>query len=147
MKVLHPFCLLLLAPGLMLAQAGSQTSDSSRDNLDVAAELKTLREALLQTEKQLVLQQREIEALTERAKIAPAASAGNEQPPSTVQVATYHPIASTEIAAVQPAPQEQEKASQRPLGSFNIGDAVFTPGGFVDLENVFRTTNTQNNIA
>jgi hypothetical protein len=102
MKVLHPFCLLLLAPGLMLAQAGSQTSDSSRDNLDVA----TLREALLQTEKQLVLQQREIEALTERAKIAPAASAGNEQPPSTVQVATYHPIASTEIAAVQPAPQE-----------------------------------------
>jgi hypothetical protein len=147
MKVLHPFCLLLLAPGLMLAQAGSQTSDASRDNPDVVAELKALREALLQTEKQLMLQQREIEALTERAKIAPVASGGNEQPPSTVQVATYHPIAPTQIATVQPAPQEQEKASQRPLGSFNIGDAVFTPGGFVDFENIFRTTNTQNNIA
>jgi hypothetical protein len=43
--------------------------------------------------------------------------------------------------------QEQGKPEQMPLGSFNIGDAVFTPGGFVDFENIFRTTNTQNNIA
>jgi hypothetical protein len=34
-----------------------------------------------------------------------------------------------------------------PLGSFRFGDAILELGGFVDLENVFRTTNTQSNIA
>ncbi|MGC1998235.1 MAG: hypothetical protein WA658_00160, partial [Candidatus Acidiferrales bacterium] len=36
---------------------------------------------------------------------------------------------------------------QPALGVIKIGDAVLTPGGFVDFENVFRTTNTQSNIA
>src|SRR5215467_393903 len=52
---------------------------------------------------------------------------------------------SSSTAAVQPVssapPQEQPKAS--PL-SFRIGAAEFTPGGFVDFENIFRTTNTGN---
>jgi hypothetical protein len=30
--------------------------------------------------------------------------------------------------------------------SLKIGTATFTPGGFVDIENLFRTTNTQNNL-
>src|SRR5215470_12061062 len=52
---------------------------------------------------------------------------------------------SSTAAVAQPVsnapPQEQPKAS--PL-SFRIGAAEFTPGGFVDFENVFRTTNTGN---
>ena len=36
---------------------------------------------------------------------------------------------------------------QLPLSAIKIGDAVLTPGGFVDFENIFRTTNTQSNIA
>src|SRR5262249_25110303 len=36
-----------------------------------------------------------------------------------------------------------EPPKQSPL-SFRIGGADFTPGGFVDFENVFRTTNTGN---
>jgi hypothetical protein len=47
----------------------------------------------------------------------------------------------------RPAAQDEEKENASPLSSFKLGDAVLTPGGFVDLENVFRTTNTQNNIA
>jgi hypothetical protein len=46
----------------------------------------------------------------------------------------------------QPVPLEEGKEKESPL-SFKIGTAVFTPGGFVDIENIFRTTNTQNNIA
>jgi len=43
--------------------------------------------------------------------------------------------------------QEQGKPEQAPLGSFRVGDAVLELGGSVDLENIFRTTNTQSNIA
>jgi len=39
--------------------------------------------------------------------------------------------------------QEQGKPEQVPLGSFRVGDAILELGGFVDLENIFRTTNTQ----
>ena len=66
MKMFHVLSLLLLAPSLVQAQTGSPYSDSSRDNSDVAAEVKALREALLQTQKQVALQQREIETLRER---------------------------------------------------------------------------------
>ena len=37
--------------------------------------------------------------------------------------------------------QETEQPKSSPL-SFRIGGTEFTPGGFVDFENVFRTTNT-----
>src|SRR5260370_2098819 len=37
----------------------------------------------------------------------------------------------------------QDKPKESPL-SFRIGAADFTPGGFIDFENVFRTTNTGN---
>ncbi len=37
--------------------------------------------------------------------------------------------------------QETEKPKESPL-SFRIGGTDFTPGGFVDFTNIFRTTNT-----
>src|SRR5580693_6669461 len=67
-KLLHTLCLLLLAPGLILAQADPQKPDSSPNNSDLATEVKALREALVQTQKQMAAQQREIEALKEGAK-------------------------------------------------------------------------------
>ena len=84
-----------------------------------------------------------------------AAASGKEQPPSVIdtviRTATPSALGSSGSmganAVNQPAPQQEEKEKKPPLGSFNIGDAVFTPGGFVDLENIFRTTNTQNNTA
>jgi hypothetical protein len=43
--------------------------------------------------------------------------------------------------------QEKPKPEDVPLGSFRVGDAVMEVGGFVDLENIYRTTNTQGNIS
>jgi hypothetical protein len=40
-----------------------------------------------------------------------------------------------------------EERQEQPLGSFKLGDAVLTLGGFIGFENIFRTTNTQSNIA
>jgi hypothetical protein len=155
LRALRTLCLLLGASGIMWAQDGSQNSDSLRNDPDIAAEVKALRAALSQTQKQLAAQQQEIEALKGRVRAEEAAASGKEQPPSVVDtvIRTATPSALGSSGSMgansvnQPAPQQEEKEKKPPLGSFNIGDAVFTPGGFVDLENIFRTTNTQNNTA
>src|SRR6202044_1684447 len=56
--------LLLLVPGFIWAQASPQKLDSSPNSS--AAELSALREALLQTQNQVALQQEEIESLNQR---------------------------------------------------------------------------------
>jgi hypothetical protein len=63
MRALRTLCLLLVAPVLIWAQASPQKPDYSPNNSDVATELKVLREALLQTQKQMTSQQEEIESL------------------------------------------------------------------------------------
>ena len=63
MLSLRLLCLLLIAPGVVCAQTGPEKVDSSSNNSDVASELKTLREALMQTQKQVAAQQQEIETL------------------------------------------------------------------------------------
>jgi hypothetical protein len=155
-KAIHFSFVCLLLPCIALAQGSAQQTDSSKNDSDLAAEVKALRDALLQTQKQMAAQQLEIEALKERAKTEQAASVGIEQAPRVMDAAMHTAIpsspgsASSSIGAnvgSQPVSLEQAKEKEKPLGSFNVGDAVFTPGGFVDFENIFRTTNTQNNIA
>src|SRR5271170_7277771 len=65
-KVLRALCLMVLAPGLMWGQAIAQKADSSPNDTELAAELKALREALSQTQKQMASQQKEIEALRQQ---------------------------------------------------------------------------------
>jgi hypothetical protein len=156
MRVSRVLCLMLMVPGFLWAQTGAPPAGSSTNTSDVGTQLDALREALVRTEQQVAAQQREIEELKEQAKAGQVASVGNEQSPRVIDAAMHTPIPSS-VGPVnssspgnvdgQPVAQEQGKENQAPLGSFNIGDAVFTPGGFVDLENIFRTTNTQNNIA
>jgi hypothetical protein len=153
MRSLRVLCLLLIAPGVIRAQSNPQKPDSPPNNSDVATELKTLREALMQTQRQVADQQREIETLKARSNNSPASSAAGHLPPTESE--TSHDLTSSSVEPTpeytaayvrqQPAQQDQEKTS--PVQGFKIGDAVLTPGGFVDLENIFRTTNTQSNIA
>src|SRR5260370_22004776 len=42
--------------------------------------------------------------------------------------------------------QEKGKPEEEPVGSFRVDNAVINIGGFVDFENIYRTTNTQGNI-
>ena len=158
MKPIHILFACLLLSGVARAQTSSADSDSSADNTNLATEVKALREALLQTQRQMAAQQREIETLKAQSKNAVTVPAPSELPSRGNGVASDSDVSApgpTTVSAganiqQQPRtrqPQEQGKPEQMPLGSFNIGDAVFTPGGFVDFENIFRTTNTQNNIA
>jgi hypothetical protein len=72
---------------------------------------------------------------------APAAMAMAITPPPPAATAAATPTAksSAKLAADTGAPQHS------PL-SFKIGDATFTPLGFMDLTDVFRTTGTGNGI-
>src|SRR5580700_1953486 len=155
MKLLRSLFLLLVTPGLVWAQSSAQVTDASQNNPDVATELKALREALLQTQKQMTSQQREIEALRDQVKTGQASQAGSEQAPSVIDAAMNTAIPSSAMpagnfvganAGQQSMPLDKGQA-QESTPTFRIGSADIRLGGFVDIENIYRTTNTQNNIA
>ena len=152
---LRVLCLLVIAPGVLCAQSSPEKLDSPTNNTELAGEVKALREALLRTQKQVSAQQQEIETLKGQAnpgtlsasnRLSPTEGEASDAPDSAS--ASIHPASGNTAAYVRqpPVQQDQEKA-QSPVQGFKIGDAVLTPGGFVDFENIFRTTNTQSNIA
>jgi hypothetical protein len=158
MKMTYMFLALLLLPGALFAQASSEQPDSPANNPSLVAEVKALRDALLQTQKQVAAQQREIEILKTQPKAAPASGAENQLSPKETEISTPGSASSSPLVPSvhlmagsqgQPSQQNQErrKSEQPPIGSFKFGDALLTLGGFVDFENIFRTTNTQSNIA
>ena len=173
MSVLRALCFVLMAPGFLWAQASPPKTDSSTLDSDVAAELKAvrealsqtqkqmasqeqaLREALSQTQKQMATQQQEIEALKSQSRAEQTALARNEQPARLVDVSAPATVSSSlepvdsgvhGTGVVQPLTQAEGQKGESPL-SFKIGSADIRLGGFVDVEDIFRTTNTQNNIA
>ena len=173
MSVLRALCFVLMAPGFLWAQASPPKTDSSTLDSDVAAELKAvrealsqtqqqmasqeqaLREALSQTQKQMAAQQQEIEALKSQSRAEQTALARNEQPARLVDVSAPATVSSSlepvdsgvhGTGVVQPLTQAEGQKGESPL-SFKIGSADIRLGGFVDVEDIFRTTNTQNNIA
>jgi hypothetical protein len=123
MRLLEKMCFVVLASGLALGQATADNSGSAGTG-SVADELKALREAISQQQKQISQQQQQIQTLEQQLD--------NKTSLHTAPVPVKATIA-----------QETEKPKESPL-SFRIGSTDFTPGGFVDFENIFRTTNTNN---
>jgi hypothetical protein len=150
--------LLLLVPGLVYGQTATHPADSPNSS-DVASQLDALREALLRTQQQLAAQQQEIQVLKTELKAsqpgAPAlVTAAEVVRPTPTPADANPPDPSPEIHSGaanvdnQSADQQKQPGNQPlPLGAIKLGEAVLTPGGFVDFENIFRTTNTQSNIA
>jgi hypothetical protein len=136
MRWLGKLCFLVLVPGLVMAQTSTPTTGST-PTTSVADELKALREAMAQQQQQIAQQQQRIDALQKQLETKTAGT-------PHVEDATLRTNAPTDtVAAVASDTQEPEKTKESPL-SFRIGGAEFTPGGFVDFENVFRSTNTGN---
>jgi uncharacterized coiled-coil protein SlyX len=129
MKGLRRLGFLVLASGMALAQANPPS------NSNVADELKALREAIAAQQQQISQQQQQIQDLKQ------ALNDKNSGTPhiaeATLRTAPAAP-ALVPAAAVQAA---KEAPKESPL-SFRIGGTDFTPGGFVDFINIFRTTNT-----
>ena len=156
---------LLMVSGFAYGQSATQPDSSNNASpkaSDVGAEVKALREALLRTQQQVAAQQQEIETLKAQPKISqPSAAAvrpisfvtGAPAPttaPTNSNPASVAPAPNNAITTISTQPsagQTQQAQENPPPTSIRIGDAIITPGGFVDFENIFRTTNTQNNIA
>jgi hypothetical protein len=159
MKVICSLLACFLLSGVVKAQTSTANPEPSANDTNLATEVKALREALLQTQKQMAAQQREIEtlkarstdgstrAVTNEPNANPSEIASADSATSLVEPSTEHLNVNIEHPAPAQQPQEQGKPEQVPLGSFRVGDAILELGGFVDLENIFRTTNTQSNIA
>ena len=134
MRLLEKMCFVVLVSGLAMGQA-TATNSGSADTGSVADELKALREAISQQQKQISQQQQQIQTL--------------EQQLENKTSGTPHVADASMRTSPVPVPvkatvtQETEKPKESPL-SFRIGSTDFTPGGFVDFENIFRTTNTGN---
>ena len=142
MKFLKSLCFVVLASGFVLGQSSSNTSSASTPS--VADELKQLRAAIADQEKQIAHQQQQIQTLEQQLSQVKRVANNGEVSPQLIDAALHASTASANAAAppASDAPP-QEKPKESPL-SFRIGGADFTPGGFVDFENIFRTTNTGN---
>ena len=130
MKLLRPVFFVMLMASLMLGQSNAPATNPSPDpTAKISDQIKSLQDAITQQQKQIeMLQQQLAEQKDAQAKMVNA---------------TYTaPSAATNAVASD----VQEPAKESPL-SFRIGGAEFTPGGFVDFENVFRSTNTTNAAA
>src|SRR5579864_5039561 len=159
MRLLEKMCFVVLASGLALGQATAPNSGSAQSG-SVSDELKALREAISQQQQQIAQQQQQLQTLqqkldeknsTKQAQQddSSSSSAGTSSSNATRMAAGTPHVANaslntTPVSATATMAQDVEKR-ESPL-SFRIGGTEFTPGGFIDFENVFRTTNTGGNI-
>ena len=158
MKMFYPVIAGLFLAGVLVAQDSVQSPKSSTHGTNLDGEVQALREALAQTQQQLAAEHREIETLKAQMKVGSTTSATNQLPPIQSDERTYdltasrmEPAALHTVANIGQEPGAQrgneKQESNQSVGTFRFGDAVLTLGGFADLENIFRTTNTQSNIA
>lgn len=153
MKAIHILVACLLLPSVAWAQAkGQDTGSSPAGSTDLASEVQALREALVQTQQQVAAQASEIQTLKAQSRAGAITAPSDNQvqveraidlsSPGFGAASTYN----TGQASAHP-PKQTGNEGKTPTGSFQFDNAVLEIGGFVDFENIFRTTNTQNNIA
>jgi hypothetical protein len=154
-RLLRINSMLVLCCGLALGQTAPA---GGTETPDIAVELNKMRDALREQQKQILDQQRqmeaqqgqifeqqkrmaqqqqEIEGLRQQVTGRLDASVSPGQPTAQIVDAALHNVGTTSTANIQESPQIKES----PL-SFRIGRMDFTPGGFVEFENIFRTTNS-----
>jgi hypothetical protein len=120
-----------LMSSILLGQSSTPSINSTTDpSARIADQIKALQDAMAQQQKQIETLQREL--------------AEQRNADAKVVNATYstNPAATTAVSG----DIQGKEVKESPL-SFGIGAAEFTPGGFVDFENVFRSTNTGNAAA
>ena len=130
MRGFKAFCFLLLAASMVWAQSTNSTPSTSDSSL--ADQVKQMQDMLAAQQKQIQQQQDQIQKLQEQL------TSSSSSTPAHVENAVYHPA--TTIAR---ASGDTGGTTDSPL-SFRIGGTDWTPGGFVEVENIFRSTNTGN---
>jgi hypothetical protein len=132
MKFMGRFVLIFLISGVALGQSAPEDGSGK----SVAEQLQTLQKTVEAQQAQMTEQQKQIEDLQRQLK--------DKQ--NTAPQVVNASMTTTSEPTVAVAQSDVEKPKESPL-SFRIGAADFTPGGFVDFENVFRTTNSGSAIS
>ncbi|HEV3041614.1 MAG TPA: hypothetical protein VHA33_27870 [Candidatus Angelobacter sp.] len=147
-----PAIVLLLLPSCLLSQEAPKSS-GEQDRPGIADELNKLRVAIVQQQKQMDEQQKQMAAQQrlmnlQREQIAREQEEMERLQRQITDLATDHLAPRLVDATLKTTPEpnsalqsDSDKVKESPL-SFRIGGMDFTPGGFVELENVFRTTNS-----
>jgi hypothetical protein len=125
MKLLRAVCLGLLATTVLFAQEQPSSSTTTENSKKIVDKIEALQAAMAEQQKQI--EQLKHELQQQKAVAAPQ-----------VINASLNTTARSDTPAAQ---TEAEKPKSSPL-SVRIGGTEFTPGGFVDFNNIFRTTNT-----
>jgi Skp family chaperone for outer membrane proteins len=150
MRLLEKMCFVVLASGLALGQATAPNSGAANSG-SVADDLKALREAISQQQQQIAQQQQQLQQLQQKLDeknaskqqdASVSSSTGTSSSNSTRMAAGTPHIANASLNTTPTATMVQETEKKESPLSFRIGGTEFTPGGFIDFENVFRTTNT-----
>jgi hypothetical protein len=125
MKLFRQICFLLLVQGFIFGQSAPNNPNS--DDNRISNQIKSLQDAIASQQQQIEQLRQELAARKQAESAPRLANAALTTPGTTSMV------------------QETEKPKESPL-SFRIGGTDFTPGGFVDFQNIFRTVNTGNVI-
>ena len=159
-----------ISPAVMAADGNDKTSDAKTDksptsttktntpaptSTELEAEIEQLRALIKEQADQLAAMKASMAntstaaANSSNGMVASSAPSSNSTATPTVATASAAaPASSTTVAkpaTMSSDPQAMNASDHSPL-SFKIGDAQFTPGGFMDFTTVFRTTGTGNGI-
>jgi len=149
-----------------ISPAGKTSAATSNPASD---ETPALKEQLARQQARIEQLERALETVTRRLdQLADTQRASIATPPDQNPVASAAPIAPAEVLrakqassgelvasavappVVSPAPVRPQAEASKPKSSplsFQIGDAEFTPGGFMDFTTVFRSTNLGSGVA
>lgn len=145
--------LIALIPSFALAQnAPGYTSGPAPAPSSLADEVQLLRALMADQQKQLAEQQNQIAQLRQQLNAAPrpaSANAGDSaSTPHLINAGLNtaglnSPLSTPSLVQPAGAASDSAPSTESPL-SFRIGGADFTPGGIMDFDTIFRTTNTGN---
>ncbi len=137
MKLLQWLCIALFLCGMALAQTPATTPDTS----NITNQIQQLQQAMADQQKAMEAQQQKIAEQQKQLEQLQQQLGAQVQAVSANGGGTPH-LVNAVLTPAGSSPQG-DKPKESPL-SFRIGGAEFTPGGFIDFENIFRSTNTGN---
>src|SRR5436305_7627986 len=130
MKLLTILGFALLTSSMTLGQTASPNASSSSDSSNITNELRSLRDAITEQQKQIAQQQQEIEKLRQQ-----VAANGGTAPAHAVNASLNTTnMPSPPAHSASDSPQEGVKPKESPP-SFPFAGADFPPAGYVDSEN------------
>ena len=163
---------LVMSPAVMAADGNDKTSDAKTDksstnttkaptpaptSTELEAEIEQLRALIKEQADQLAARKAAMGNFVTSTTAANTTPASGSSATSTVTTtssaaspsapaAGASSTARAKTAGPTPDPAQAMNTSEHSPLSFKIGDALFTPGGFMDFTGVFRTTGTGNGI-